>query len=381
MHDFWAASALSRAIIQLYNIVFMKNFLINAVKILASVGILAFLFYMAINTTDANGKNVFNVLMETEKNWTLLLLAFFCCLAASVITFVRWHLLNRAVGFQVHWLDSIRIGFIGYLFNLLPVGGIVGGDLLKAWILAKEQETIDKNSTGIEKPQSRIPDALATVFTDRLFGLYALFLLAAVAIFFSGIDKIDNSVIQKICYATYIIAVAWTVLIGIILGPDYTNGKSIDAMGRIPYVGPGLKRTVLSIRLFQKHIKTLVVATLLGLVVHFFFASCIFLISSSLFGSNSLPLETHLVITPLGLSTGAIPLSVGPFEVVLDIFYAAIPLATGEKMLVGSGLVVALTYRILVLLVSTFGVVYYFSSKQEIQSVMEDSAKDDSAKS
>lgn len=359
----------------------MKNFLINAVKILASVGILAFLFYMAINTTDANGKNVFNVLMETEKNWTFLLLAFLCCLAASVITFVRWHLLNRAVGFQVHWLDSIRIGFIGYLFNLLPVGGIVGGDLLKAWILAKEQETIDKNSTGNNKTPSRIPDALATVFTDRLFGLYSLFLLAAVAIFFSGIDKIDNAIIHKICYATYIIAVAWTVLIIIILGPDYTNGKSIEAMGRIPYVGAGLKRTVESIRLFQKHIKTLVIATIMGLVVHFFFAACIFLISASLFGANSLPLETHLVITPLGLSTGAIPLSVGPFEVVLDIFYAAIPLATGEKMLVGSGLIVALTYRILVLLVSTFGVVYYFSSKQEIQSVMKDSAKNDSAKS
>lgn len=362
----------------------MKNFLINAVKILVSVGILAFLFYIAINTTDANGKNVFNVLMETQKNWTYLLLAFLCCLAASVITFIRWHLLNRAVGFQVHWMDSLRIGFIGYLFNLLPVGGIVGGDLLKAWILAKEQETIDKISaisTGDKKPQSRIPDALATVFTDRLFGLYALFLLAAVAIFFSGIDKIDNAVIQKICYATYIIAVAWTALIIIILGPDYTNGKSIEALGRIPYIGAGLKRTVESIRLFQKHIKTLVVVTVMGLVVHFFFAACIFLISASLFGANSLPLETHLVITPLGLSTGAIPLSVGPFEVVLDIFYSAIPLATGEKMLVGSGLVVALTYRILVLLVSTFGVVYYFSSKQEIQSVMKDSAKEESAKS
>ena len=353
----------------------MKNFLINAVKILASVGILAFLFYMAINTTAANGKNVFNVLVETEKNWTFMLLAFLCCMAAAVITFVRWHLLNRAVGFQVHWLDSVRIGFIGYLVNLAPVGGIVGGDLLKAWILAKEQETIDKMKTGIEKPQSRIPDALATVFTDRLFGLYALFLLAAVAIFFSGIDKIDNAIIQKICYATYIIAVAWTVLIGIILGPDYTNGKSIDAMGRIPYVGPGLKRTVLSIRMYQKHIKTLVAVTVLGLGVHFFLASCVFLISASLFGANTLPLETHLVITPLGLSTGAIPLSVGPFEMVLDIFYSTIPLSSGAKMLVGSGLVVALTYRIIQLLTSTFGVVYYFSSKQEIQSVMEDSAK------
>ncbi len=374
--------ALSSIKIHLYTIVFMKNFLINAVKILASVGILAFLFYMAINTTDANGKNVFNVLMETEKNWTFMLLAFLCCMAAAVITFVRWHLLNRAVGFQVHWLDSVRIGFIGYLVNLAPVGGIVGGDLLKAWILAKEQETIDKNSTGVKVLQSRIPDALATVFTDRLFGLYALFLLAAFAIFFSGIDRTtDNAVIQKICYATYIIAVAWTVLIGIILGPDYTNGKSTEALGRIPYVGPGLKRTVESIRLFQKHIKTLGAVTVLGLAVHFFLAACVFLISASLFGGNSLPLETHLVITPLGLSTGAIPLSVGPFEMVLDIFYSAIPLATGETMLVGSGLVVALTYRIIQLLTSTFGIVYYFSSKQEIQSVMKDSVKENSAKS
>lgn len=358
----------------------MKNFIINLLKISVSVAILAFLFYQAKNTTtfdDQLGKeaNVFDNLMNTSKDWSYLTLAFFCCTAGVVLTFIRWHFLNRALGFNVHWLDSLRIGFIGYLFNLAPVGGIVGGDLLKAWILAKEQEKLEKSQldTTEAKPTSRIPEALATVFTDRLFGLYSLFLLAAIAIFVSGFDKIDNQTIKNICYGTYIIAVVWTVLIGVILGPDFTNGKSIAALGRLPYIGQGVKRTVESIRLFQKHIVTLIVVTLMGLIIHAFFASCIFLTGAGLF-ERMHSLQTHLVITPLSMSTGAIPLSVGPFEWVLDLFYSAVHLDGGTGLIKGSGLIVALAYRFMTLILAGFGLIYYFSGKQEISALQSEMA-------
>ena len=65
--------------------------------------------------------------------------------------------------------DAMRIGFIGYLFNLAPMG-IVGGDLLKAWMLARE------------KPGNRAK-ALASVVVDRIIGLYVLFLVAAAGVF------------------------------------------------------------------------------------------------------------------------------------------------------------------------------------------------------
>ena len=66
----------------------------------------------------------------------------------------------------------MRIGFLGYLFNLAPMG-IVGGDLLKAWMLARE------------KPGNRAK-ALASVVVDRIVGLYVLFLVAAAGVFVTG---------------------------------------------------------------------------------------------------------------------------------------------------------------------------------------------------
>ena len=96
----------------------------------------------------------------------------FVLLLAVLITMVRWWYLVRALGIDFSLPDAMRIGFLGYLFNLAPTG-IVGGDLLKAWMLARE------------KPGNRAK-ALASVMVDRIVGLYVLFLVAAAGVFFTG---------------------------------------------------------------------------------------------------------------------------------------------------------------------------------------------------
>ena len=54
-----------------------------------------------------------------------------------VLTLIRWCFLVRALGITFSIRDALRIGFLGYLFNLSPAG-IAGGDLLKAVMLARE---------------------------------------------------------------------------------------------------------------------------------------------------------------------------------------------------------------------------------------------------
>ena len=51
---------------------------------------------------------------------------------------------------------------MGYLFNLAPMG-VVGGDLLKAWLLAREQH-------------GHRAESVASIVVDRLIGLYMLLL-------------------------------------------------------------------------------------------------------------------------------------------------------------------------------------------------------------
>src|SRR5207249_2923529 len=81
------------------------------------------------------------------------------CLASLMITLVRWYVLVRAVNLPFRLLDAFRLGFIGLFFNtFLP--GSVGGDIIKAAFLAREQD--------------RRTVAVATVIMDRAIALWAL---------------------------------------------------------------------------------------------------------------------------------------------------------------------------------------------------------------
>src|SRR6185295_12298739 len=115
----------------------------------------------------ARADQQFGELMSGPKNWPLLLSALPICLFAVTITILRWNLLVRAVGLSFTVRQTLRAGFLAYLANLLPLG-LVAGDSLKAVML------IHRNPT-------RRTEAVASVLVDRVLGLYALLLLAAVA--------------------------------------------------------------------------------------------------------------------------------------------------------------------------------------------------------
>jgi uncharacterized protein (TIRG00374 family) len=78
----------------------------------------------------------------------------------------RWHLLTRPLRLAVRYSRLLAFYFIGMFFNLfLPT--IVGGDAVKAWLLARE--------TGAPAR------AAVSVFMERNLGLLALLTIATVA--------------------------------------------------------------------------------------------------------------------------------------------------------------------------------------------------------
>src|SRR5262249_51185960 len=87
-------------------------------------------------------------------------LAFVFCVASVLLTFIRWYVLVRAQDLPFTIPDAVRLGAVGFFFNtFLP--GAVGGDIIKAAFLAREQ--------------SRRTTAVATVIMDRAIALWALF--------------------------------------------------------------------------------------------------------------------------------------------------------------------------------------------------------------
>jgi uncharacterized membrane protein YbhN (UPF0104 family) len=342
----------------------LRKLTVTLVKIAISLGILALL------VDQAQKNNVFEDLVRQPKRWGLLAAACGVCFVAVLITLVRWYWLVRALDLPLRLREALRLGFLGYLFNLAPMG-IVGGDLLKAVMLARRQ------------PGHRA-EAVATVFMDRLIGLYVLFLVASTAILLTGLWQSGTPDVRFACQAALALTAAGTVFVVILLMPDATRGKALEWYGRFPYVGRALKRLIESVRMYRFRLGTLAVSAVASVAVHGLFTLGVYLIARGLFDGSSRtdfqsvrvqPLATQFVAYPLSSATGVLPLPMGPFEAVLDLLYADIPLADAlpgqDHIPRGQGLVVALGYRIVSVLIAAVGVCYYLGSRQEVAEVIE----------
>src|SRR5262249_13869397 len=106
-------------------------------------------------------------LLSKQVHWASLLCGAALYLPGLFLQFFRWYVLVRAQSLPFTVSNAIRLGLIGFFFNsVLP--GSVGGDLVKAAFIAKEQE--------------RKTVAVATVLIDRAIGLWGLIWL----VFLSG---------------------------------------------------------------------------------------------------------------------------------------------------------------------------------------------------
>jgi glycosyltransferase 2 family protein len=336
----------------------LKKLLITLLKIGVSVAIVGYLVWRS--TQSPQNANAFANLRDEPKNWAILAAAWACCTAAVLVTFVRWWYLARAVEIPLRFRDSIRISFWGYLFNLAPLG-IVAGDLVKAVMLDHEHRGYRAR-------------ALASVLVDRVLGLYVLFIVATGAILISGFWRINDPLIWWTCKLTFLLTAVGTVAMAVLLGPDPSNGRFGQAVGRIPYVGPPIQSLVDAVRMYRRKPVVLVASCLATVAVHSFFAIGCWLIACGLPG-NHLSLPEHFVVMPLGSAMGVVPLAMGPMEVVVDILYAHVPVA-GPPIAAGQGLVVVLAYRLITVLIAALGVYYYFGNRREMAQVIHEAEEE-----
>jgi uncharacterized protein (TIRG00374 family) len=329
----------------------VKKNLIILLKVSASLAILAYL------VTSAQRNGSFADLWAKPKDWGVLAVAAVCCSSAVITTLIRWGALVRALDLPFTVKDSLRLGFLGYLFNLAPMG-VVGGDLLKAGMLAWEHP----GNKG---------KAVASVVVDRVIGLYTLFVLASVAILVSRFWTLPVAGIRWISAMTIVITVVATATLAAILtlvSPDRAIGRWLC---NLPRIGQHLENSIDAVRLYRSRPYVLLGAAAASLGVHSLFTMGTFLIFRGL-RYEGISLGTHFVIMPLSAATGMVPLSIGPLEVAMEAFYHAVPVAAGVVIQNGQGLIVALGYRIITLLIAAVGVCYYLSSRREVAVVMDE---------
>jgi len=342
----------------------VKKLLITLLKIGVSVAIVGYLVYDA---THGKGRaNVFADLCRQSKRWDMLAAAWGFCFVATLLTFIRWWYLVRALGLPCSFSSAIRISFWGYLFNLAPLG-IVGGDLVKAVMISREHH------------EDRAK-AVASVVVDRVIGLYWLFVVASAAILLTGFQRIDVPDLRRICMATVLLTGIGTAGLAFVLGPDMTGGRIIRAVGRIPRVGHHLESLINAVRLYNRRPLVLIVSSVMSVGVHCLFACGVYCIAVGLFKPGNYPsLAYHFVIMPLSAAMQVIPVPVGPTECALEFLYRNVPPVVGAAVQDGQGLVVSLAYRIVTILIAASGVYYYFSNRRELSEVIHEAEEEEAA--
>jgi glycosyltransferase 2 family protein len=340
----------------------VKRLVFTLLKVALSAAIIGYLVYDV--TRGKGGANVFANLVAQPKQWGMLAAAWGCCFFATLLTFIRWWFLIRALGIPCRFRDSIRISFWGYLFNLAPLG-IVGGDLVKAVML-------DHEHRGYRAK------AVASVFADRLIGLYVLFLVATAAILLTGYYWQVAAVLElrRICWGMFGITLVSTLGLALVMVPGAAVEGVVLAIGRIPRIGRPLKSLLDAIRMYRSKPGVLVLSSAMSVGVHGMFAIGCYFIACGLPG-NHLSLPQHFVVMPLSAAMQVIPLPFGPTEGALKFLYQYTPVA-GPAIIDGQGLAVALVYRLITVLIAATGVFYYFGNRREIAEVMHESATEDS---
>ncbi len=263
----------------------LRSFVINMFLVVVAFALLAYSIW-------GNRDRIREVLSQPI-DYRLFVLAFGVYFLALLLTFGRWYLLVRALDLPFRVRDALRLGFIGNVFNLV-IPGAVGGDVIKAAYLCREQ--------------ARKTQAVSSMVIDRALGLLGLFVLASV----SGLIAYRNMGEEP----RRLIGVVWvTTLTGLIgLGLIFTPALYRPLLGLLKGRGKlevFLQELVTMASTYRSKLG-LVASLLVGSsVIHSLYVIAFFMVSRALFRENSGSLLDHFLIVPLSLFSTAIPLPFG----------------------------------------------------------------------
>jgi uncharacterized protein (TIRG00374 family) len=298
-------------------------------------------------------------LQQHPKDWTRLWAAFALVFFAVGITFVRWHLLVRALGMAFRLRDAFRLGFLGFLLNFVSVGA-VGGDLFKAFFIARDQP-------------GRRTEAVATVIVDRIIGVFGLLLTTSTAILLSDLSE-SPTVVKTICNMTFVATGIGFAGILLMLWPAFTHGRFAILLANLPKVGKIFERIMSAIGMYRGRPLVMLTVFAMSAAVHCLLAIGIFLIATALFEKTP-TLAEHFLVVPLSNVAGALPFTpagLGSFEFAMDQLYQYLP-KDGPQDVVG--ILVALVYRLITIGITAVGVVYYWACRAEIRQVMDEAER------
>ncbi len=285
------------------------------------------------------------LLGELEVLWPWMIGAILLTVVGTLLSFLRWYYLVKAQGLPFTIFDALRLGLIGTFFNFL-IPGAVGGDLVKAALIAREQ--------------SQRLIAVSTIVVDRVVGLLGLLVLTGlIAIFWWGSIRESEPLVALARWNLGLLGLALAALAVFLLW-RWPLGDLASRTRRIPKLGPPLAALVDAAASFQQTKGAVVAALLLSVVIQALFVGSLILGGLSLWPDVP-PLASYLVAIPFGLLSTGIPLTpggLGVAEVTLEALFSFIGAPASYALLMMLG------FRLGQVATIALGVILYWISPE-----------------
>jgi uncharacterized protein (TIRG00374 family) len=300
-----------------------RNTVVGLLKYGVGFGLLA---YILIKYWEPQGNSPgIKGLLEQTPDFLLFAAVGACGVAVVSIQFVRWYFLVRALDLPFTMGNAFRLGLVGGFYNaFLP--GSVGGDLVKAYFIAKD-------SPG------RRAAAVATVLADRLIGLFGLLWFSAViggAFWLAGDERVTGNEYLKFIIRVCGGAVVLTALGWVVMGflPERRADRFKGRLNGIPKVGHTLGEMWFAVWTYRQRPK--VIYALIGVtaVCHVVMVFMFHLAVRVFAASDPGTVAEHFVIAPIGFIAQAFfpaPGGVGGAEAIFGYLYTLLnrPETTG----------------------------------------------------
>lgn len=243
-------------------------------------------------------------------------------LGCLLLTSYRWHMLLKGMKIELPFKKIAHLNAVGFFFNTIAPGA-VGGDLVKAYYLFRDQEG------GKRTP------ALLAIFLDRLIGLYCVFLIASLAISSSYSNFMKTKMLTSIALLALLGFIGMTsVFLLLFFTSKPIESNRIFRFLQKPYLGFSfLQKIFLSLFMLKEKPLYFFKAILAGTLYQILYMSLFAFITVRMGHVFSLP--DFAAIFPVGFLAAALPIAPGGLGVghlAFDQLFALIGISDGANI-------------------------------------------------
>jgi uncharacterized protein (TIRG00374 family) len=258
--------------------------------------------------------------------------------------------LLKARHFDVSMRETFPLSLIGTFFNF-AIPGAVGGDVVKAYYIAKDQS-------------ERRVEAVTSVLVDRILGLYGMVLLAILTMLANLTFVLQNNSLTGVLFSSFFLWLGMTAFIAGSLSRTLKEGLKVkQRLEKLP-LGSKLYSIYDAFHSYRNHLGAVVAAVALSLCAQVIAVFFMIFVGARL-GADNLEWSTYFFSVPIGFIVSSFPIAPAGVGVGQYAFLVLFELYSGIKTNIGQTVITA--FQVFQFLWGLVGGFFYLKKKQPKQ--------------